>query len=85
MLPVAAVYVAVVRPQVTVGPEILDGVKGTLLTESDLAPEMPHVLPAFTVMLPLVNTLLFMLVLAVPLRACFGDGGGDSAAWRCFC
>ena len=63
MLPVAAVYVAVVRPQVTVGPEILEGVKGTLLTESDLAPEMPHVLPAFTVMLPLVNTLLFMLVL----------------------
>ena len=63
MLPVAAVYVAVVSPQVTVGPEILEGVKGTLLTESDLAPEMPHVLPAFTVMLPLVNTLLFMLVL----------------------
>ena len=63
MLPVAAVYVAVVRPQVTVGPDILEGVKGTLLTESDLAPEMPHVLPAFTVMLPLVNTLLFMLVL----------------------
>ena len=39
------------------------GVNGTLLTESDLAPEIPQVLPAFTVMLPLLNTLLFMLVL----------------------
>jgi len=52
-----------VRPQVSVGPEMLEGVNGTLLTESDLAPEMPQVLPAFTVMLPLVNTLLLMLVL----------------------
>ena len=51
------------RPQVTVGPEILEGTKGTLLTESDLAPEMPQVLPAFTVILPLVKTLLLMLVL----------------------
>ena len=51
------------RPQVSVGPEMLEGVNGTLLTESDLAPEMPQVLPAFTVMLPLVNTLLLMLVL----------------------
>ena len=42
---------------------MVEGVNGTLLTESDLAAEIPQVLPAFTVMLPLVKTLLLMLVL----------------------
>ncbi len=42
---------------------MLAGVKGTLLTESDLAAEMPQVFPAFTVILPLLKTALSMLVL----------------------
>jgi len=56
-----------------VGPDKVPGVNGTLLTESDFAPEMPQVFPALTVMLPLVKRLLLMLVLMllvadVPLK-----------------
>jgi hypothetical protein len=62
LLPVLAVYVADVSPQVTEGPLMDVGVNGTLLTASVLADDTPQVLDAVTEMLPLVKTLLFIAV-----------------------
>ena len=55
-------------PQVTVGPEILVGVKGTLLTARVLAAEVPQVLEAVTEIFPEVNRLLLMVVVMVLVR-----------------
>lgn len=56
---------AVVRPQSCVGPVIVVGVAGALLTASVLAAEDPQALLAFTEMLPETNTELFMLTVMV--------------------
>ena len=53
---------AVVSPQVTVGPVNVPGVNGTLLTARVLAAEVPQVLEAITEIFPLVKVLLLMLV-----------------------
>ena len=54
-------YVADVNPQVIVGPDIVEGVNGTLLTDNVFAPDIPQVLEAFTEILPLVNVLLLIV------------------------
>ncbi len=58
-------YVADVNPQVTEGPDIVEGVNGTLLTANVFAPEIPQVLEAFTDTFPVVNTLLLIAVAIV--------------------
>jgi hypothetical protein len=60
--------VAVVKPQVTVGPVMVVGVNGTLLTARVLAADVPQVLEAVTEILPDVNKLLLMLVVMVLVR-----------------
>jgi hypothetical protein len=44
---------------------MVDGVNGTLLTANVFAPEIPQVLEAFTVTLPVVNKLLLIAVAMV--------------------
>ncbi len=58
-------YVADVNPHVTEGPDIVEGVNGTLLTANVFAPEIPQVLEAFTDTFPVVNTLLLIDVAMV--------------------
>ena len=64
---------AVVKPQVIVGPEIVPGVNGTFDTARVLAVLDPHELFAITLTLPVVNSVLFMdannvVVLELPVN-----------------
>ena len=52
---------AVVNPQVIVGPEIVPGVNGAFDTASVLAALDPHELFAITLTFPVVNKVLFIV------------------------